>query len=119
MLMAHFEIFHNPRCSKSRQTLERLRSAGVEQVVVEYLVAPPSKKRLQEILKLLGLDDPRQLMRTQEPIYAELGLARVTANEKLLDAMVEHPILIERPIVIKDGKHAVVGRPPENVDALL
>ena len=117
--MARFEIFHNPRCGKSRQTLARLTDAGIEPTVVEYLTAPPTKARLQEILKLLGFDDPRQLMRTKEPIYAELGLAKVADPQKLLAAMVAHPILIERPIVIKDGKRAVLGRPPENVDALI
>jgi len=117
--MARFEIFHNPRCGKSRQTLARLTAAGITPVVVEYLVEPPTAKRLQEIVKLLGFDDPRQLMRTKEPVYAELGLARVTDSKQLLAAMVANPILIERPIVIKDGKRAVLGRPPENVDGLL
>ncbi len=117
--MARFEILHNPRCGKSRQTLARLTDAGIAPVVVEYLTAPPTKARLQEILKLLGFDDPRQLMRTKEPVYAELGLAKVTDPQKLLAAMVAHPILIERPIVIKDGKRAVLGRPPENVDSLI
>lgn len=117
--MARFEIFHNPRCGKSRQTLARLIDAGITPVVIEYLVEPPTAKRLQEIVKLLGFDDPRQLMRTKEPVYAELGLARVADSKQLLAAMVANPILIERPIVIKDGKRAVLGRPPENVDALL
>jgi arsenate reductase len=117
--MARFEILHNPRCGKSRQTLARLTDAGVQPVVVEYLQDPPTKKRLREILKLLGFDDPRQLMRTKEPVYASLGLARVSDPDALLAAMIANPILIERPIVIKDGKRAVLGRPPENVDALL
>lgn len=117
--MARFEIYHNPRCLKSRQTLERLRAAGIEPRVIEYLAHPPTKPRLKEILKLLGRGDPRALMRTAEPVYAELGLVRVTDPEALLDAMVAHPILIERPIVVKDGARAVVGRPPANVDALL
>lgn len=118
-VMGRFEIFHNPRCGKSRETLARLTDSGVEPVVVEYLAHPPTKKRLKEVLKLLGFTDPRQLMRTKEPVYASLGLARVTAADALLDAMVANPILIERPIVIKDEKRAVLGRPPENVDALL
>ena len=117
--MARFEILHNPRCGKSRQTLARLTDAGVEPTIVEYLAHPPTAARLREILTLLGFDDPRALMRTKEPIYAELGLAKVTDPKKLVAAMVAHPILIERPIVIKDGKRAVLGRPPENVDALL
>lgn len=117
--MARFEIFHNPRCGKSRQTLARLEAGGVTPTIVEYLQTPPTKQRLRELLKLLGFTDARQLMRTKEPVYAELGLARVTGQDALLDAMVAHPILIERPIVVKDGKRAVLGRPPENVDALL
>jgi arsenate reductase (glutaredoxin) len=117
--MARFEIFHNPRCGKSRQTLARLTDAGVTPTIIEYLTDPPTKKRLRELLKLLGFADPRQLMRTKEPVYASLGLARVTDADALLDAMVANPILIERPIVVKDGTRAVLGRPPENVDALL
>ena len=117
--MARFEIFHNPRCGKSRQTLARLTDAGITPVVVEYLTAPPPAARLREILTLLGFDDPRQLMRTKEPIYAELGLARVTDPQQLFAAMAAHPILIERPIVIKDGKRAVLGRPPEQIDSII
>lgn len=117
--MARYEILHNPRCSKSRETLARLTAAGVTPTVVEYLRDPPTAPRLQEILQLLGYDDPRALMRTKEPVYAELGLAKVTDPKKLVAAMVAHPILIERPIVIKDGRRAVIGRPPENVDRLL
>jgi len=116
---ARFEILHNPRCSKSRATLQRLADAGIEPVVTEYLTAPPSPARLRTILALLGLDDPRALMRTAEPAYATLGLAAVTDPEALLDAMARHPILIERPIVIRDEARAVIGRPPANVDALL
>ena len=117
--MARYEIFHNPRCTKSRETLARLTAAGVTPTVVEYLKDPPTAARLHEILKLLGFDDPRALMRTKEPIYAELGLAKVSDPKKLVAAMAAHPVLIERPIVVKDGTRAVLGRPPENVDALL
>jgi arsenate reductase len=116
---ARFEILHNPRCSKSRATLQRLRDAGIEPTVTEYLTTPPSADRLRTLLRLLGLDDPRQLMRTSEAVYGELGLGRVTAPAALIDAMVAHPILIERPIVVRDDGRAVLGRPPENVDALL
>ena len=119
MAKASWEIFHNPRCSKSRQTLQRLEDAGITPTIVAYLESPPTKKRLKEVLALLGLDDPRALIRTGEPIYKELRLADETSKEKLLDAMVAHPVLIERPIVIRDGKAAVIGRPPENVDRLL
>jgi len=117
--MSSFEIFHNPRCSKSRETLQRLRDAGVEPVVTPYLDQPPTRPRLEELLRLLGLDDPRAIMRTGEPIYAELGLAATTDHGALLDAIVAHPILLERPIVVRDGRRAVIGRPPGNVDALL
>jgi arsenate reductase len=117
--VARFEILHNPRCSKSRQALQRLHDAGVEPVVVDYLAAPPSRARLERILRLLGIDDPRAIMRTGEAIYHELDLAHVTDRARLLAALTAHPILIERPIVIRDGARAVVGRPPERVDELL
>lgn len=117
--MAKFEIWHNPRCGKSRTTLERLTAAGVTPTVVEYLKTPPTQARIQAVLGLLGFDDPRQLMRTGEPVYKELGLASVTAKAALVDAMAANPILIERPVVIKDDEKAVLGRPPENVDKLL
>lgn len=117
--MAKFEIWHNPRCGKSRTTLERLTRAGVTPTVIEYLKNPPTKARIQAVLGLLGFDDPRALMRTGEPVYKELGLAKVTAKAALIEAMAANPILIERPVVIKDEKKAVLGRPPENVDALL
>ncbi|MFN7954435.1 MAG: arsenate reductase (glutaredoxin) [bacterium] len=117
--MAKFEIWHNPRCGKSRTTLERLAKAGVTPNVIEYLKNPPTKTRIQRVLALLGFDDPRALMRTGEPIYKELGLAKVTGKAALIEAMAANPILIERPVVIKDDKQAVLGRPPENVDQLL
>jgi len=107
-------IFHNPRCSKSRQTLQLLQENGVEPEVVEYLKTPPSKARLKQILKMLGLK-PRQLMRRNEAEYKELGLADESLSlEQLTDAMLATPKLIERPIVI-NGDKAVIGRPPENV----
>ena len=116
--MVPFEILRNPRCSKSRATLQRLRDAGVEPVVIEYLQHPPTRERLAEILALLGLEDPRALMRKGEAIYAELGLGQVSDRDRLLDAMVEHPILIERPILVR-GRRAVVGRPLERILELL
>jgi arsenate reductase (glutaredoxin) len=117
--MARFEIWHNPRCSKSRQTLARLEAAGVAPEIVLYLEKAPTKKRLEEVVTLLGLEDPRGLMRTKEAVYRDLGLADETRAAALIDAMAEHPVLIERPVVIRDGERAVLGRPPENVDALL
>jgi len=115
--MAEVTIYHNPRCSKSRQTLALLAESGVAANVVEYLKTPPDAKTLDELLHKLGLE-PRELMRTKEDEYAALGLAAVTDRAQLLQAMVEHPILIERPIVVK-GSQARLGRPPEQVLALL
>jgi arsenate reductase len=112
------EIYHNPRCSKSRQTLELLQAQGVEPEVVEYLKTPPDKATLKRILDMLGLE-PRQLMRTKEEEYKAQGLddPKLT-REQLIDAMIATPKLIERPIVIKDGK-AAIGRPPEKILEIL
>lgn len=111
-------IFHNPRCSKSRQTLQLLQENGVEPEVVEYLKTPPTKTRLKQILKILGLK-PRDLMRRNEAEYKELGLADESlTQEQLIDAMLVTPKLIERPIVI-NGDKAAIGRPPENVLEIL
>lgn len=115
-------IYHNPRCSKSRSTLELLRGRGIEPRIVEYLANPPDAKRLRTLLKLLGLT-PRQLMRKGEAVYKEKGLGDPTLDDAaLIEAMVENPILIERPIVVvKDaaGERAALGRPPENVLEIL
>ena len=108
------EIFHNPRCSKSRQTLALLEENGVEPVIVEYLSSPPTKERLVETLKLLDME-PRDLMRKGEAEYKENNLADPSlSDDVLLQAMVDHPKLIERPIVFANGK-ARIGRPPESV----
>ena len=115
--MANVTIWHNPRCSKSRNAVALLEEQGVEAEVVKYLDTPPTKEELKEILKMLGLS-ARELMRTKETIYKELGLKDVEDEEALIDAMVEHPKLIERPIVIKDGK-AAIGRPIENIVELI
>ncbi len=111
-------IYHNPRCSKSRETLQLLQAQGVELEVVEYLKVPPSKGQLKQLLKMLGLQ-PRELMRQQEPEYGALGLDDPTlSREQLVEAMVAYPKLIERPIVVK-GDKAVIGRPPQQVLAIL
>lgn len=112
-------IYHNPRCSKSRAALERIRAAGAEHRVVEYLKTPPTVEELDQVLRLLGVE-PAQVTRTHEDVWAELGLDRTPppTREAWLKVLVEHPILIERPIVT-DGARAVIGRPPENVEALL
>lgn len=111
-------IYHNPRCSKSRQTLTLLRERGVEPTVVEYLKTPPSPEELDRLLNLLGLE-PRELMRRKEAEYRELGLDDAAlSREQLLRAMHEHPRLIERPIVVR-GERAALGRPPEQVLSIL
>ena len=107
-------IYHNPRCSKSRQTLELLRDKGIEPDIVEYLKTPPSAAELGEILGKLGME-PRDLMRRKEAPYKELNLADPgKSRDALIAAMVENPVLIERPIVLNKGK-AALGRPPEDV----
>ena len=107
-------IYHNPRCSKSRQTLQLLQEKGIEPDVIEYLKTPPDKATLKKILQQLGLT-PRQLMRTREKEYRELGLDDpALSDEELIDAMIAHPKLIERPIVVTD-KGVALGRPPESV----
>ena len=116
--MPKVTIYHNPRCSKSRQTLELIRGKGIEPEVIEYLKTPPSAIELKRILTLLDLK-PRDLLRKNEPEYRTAGLdADDLSDNAIVQAMVSHPRLIERPIVLKDGK-AVVGRPPENVKKIL
>lgn len=116
--MGSTTIYHNPRCSKSRATLALLHEHGVEPTVVQYLTNPPDAAELDRLLRLLGLE-PRDLMRRQEPEYADLGLdAAQLTREQLIAAMVAHPKLIERPIVVHDGR-AALGRPPERVLDLL
>lgn len=107
-------MYHNPRCSKSRRTLELLNERGIDAEVVEYLQSPPDAHMLEHILDLLGME-PRELMRTGEPEYRELGLDDPSLDRQaLIAAMVEHPRLIERPIVVT-GDKAALGRPPEQV----
>ncbi len=107
-------IYHNPRCSKSRQTLELLNAEGIDPEIIEYLNTPPDKATLKKILKLLGFA-PRDLMRKNESAYKEAGLNDDSiSDDELIDAMIKTPILIERPIVLANGK-AKIGRPPESV----
>lgn len=111
-------IYHNPRCSKSRETLQLLLARGIEPQVVEYLKEPPSKSRLKQLLKMLNME-PRQLMRKQEPEYEALGLDDSSlTREQLVEAMVAYPKLIERPILV-NGDRAAIGRPPEQVLEIL
>lgn len=107
-------IFHNPRCSKSNQTLKLLRDRGIEPDIIEYLSAPPSAEQLKEILDLLAMP-PRDLMRKRESPFNDLGLADASLDRNILvQAMADNPILIQRPIVLSNGK-AAIGRPPENI----
>jgi arsenate reductase len=112
--MPDITIWHNPRCSKSRQTLELIRARGIEPTIVEYLKTPPTAAQIGEALDALGLE-PRELMRRKETVYKELRLDDPSLTRaELLTAMSDNPILIERPVVFR-GKLARVGRPPDNV----
>lgn len=115
--MQNVKIWHNPRCSKSRNAAALLEEKGVEAEVVKYLETPPTKEEIKEVLKMLGIT-ARALMRTKEDVYKALDLKNEGDEEKLIEAMVKNPKLIERPIVIKDGK-AAIGRPIENIIKLL
>jgi len=111
-------IYHNPRCSKSRETLALLEGKGIEPNIVKYLESPPTAAELKQVLKKLGMK-PRDIMRTAEARYAELGLKdKELKDDELIALMVANPILIERPIVVNGGK-AAVGRPPEAVLKIL
>jgi len=111
-------IYHNPRCSKSRQTLQLLADQGINFKVVEYLKSPPGRKELQNILTLLGMR-PRELLRKGEPIYKTLKLDNMKlTDQQIIETMVGNPVLIERPIVVT-GMRAAIGRPPEQVLAIL
>ena len=111
-------IYHNPRCSKSRQTLQLLQERGIEPEVIKYLETPPSEAELREILRKLGMK-PRELMRRKEAEYKASGADDPNlSDDELIALMVKHPKLIERPIVVHDGKVAL-GRPPEQVLEIL
>ena len=116
--MPEVTIYHNPRCGTSRKTLELIRKKGIEPKVIEYLKTPPTEMELDEILKLLAMA-PRELMRGKEKEYATHRLDNPKLGRaELIAAMVKHPILIQRPIVLSKGR-AVLGRPPENVEKIL
>ncbi|MCE2440619.1 MAG: arsenate reductase (glutaredoxin) [Candidatus Latescibacteria bacterium] len=116
--MSEVVIYHNPRCSKSRQTLNLLRDRGIEPRIVEYLKTPPDEQTLSGILQMLGIR-PVDLVRTKEDEFGALGLHEKRDDPRaLIRAMTSHPILIERPIVI-NGNRARLGRPPENVLEIL
>lgn len=116
--MTEIKIYHNPRCSKSRQTLQLLQDNNITPEIILYLESPPTKNDLKNLLKKLGIS-ARELLRTSEQAYKEAGLsdASLTGNQ-LLEAMIKEPKLIQRPIVVA-GDNAVLGRPPENVLELI
>lgn len=107
--MNHVTIWHNPRCSKSREALSILEDSGCEMNVVKYLETTPTKDEITTALTMLGMN-PRELMRTKEDIYKELDLKNEDDYDKLVDAMVENPKLIERPVIFKENQ-AIIGRP--------
>lgn len=111
-------IYHNPRCSKSRQTLALLQERGIEPEIIEYLKTPPDAATLKQILSLLGMT-PRELMRIKEAVYKEKGLDDPgLSDDELIAAMVNDPVLMERPVVLAAGR-AALGRPPEKVLEIL
>ena len=110
--------YHNPRCGKSRQTLQLLQDHDIEVEVIEYLKTPPTAEELNQLLLMLAMQ-PRELMRKNELPYKDLGLSNIELDRNaLIKAMIDHPILIERPIVVVSDK-AVIGRPPETILTLL
>ncbi len=110
-------VYFNPACSNCRTAQGLLVERGVDADYVRYLEQAPSREELERVLRLLGTDDPRDMIRTKEPEYAELGLESA-GRDQLLDAMAAHPVLIQRPIVIR-GDRAVIARPPERLLELL
>ncbi|MEO9947337.1 MAG: arsenate reductase (glutaredoxin) [Paraglaciecola sp.] len=112
--MSELIILHNPRCSKSRQTLQLLQDKGYTPEVIEYLKTPIDKMQIANIIELLGFSSARQLMRKGEDAYKEQKLAKEENETALIQAMINTPKLIERPIVLANGK-AAIGRPPESV----
>ena len=112
------KIYHNPRCSKSRETLALIRENGIEPEIIEYLKTPPDRDTLAGLLGLLQLK-PSELLRRNEPAYKQAGLdCEGVEDAGIIAAMLAHPILVERPIVVANGR-AVIGRPPENVLGLI
>lgn len=116
--MSKIKIWHNPRCSKSRDSFKLLEERELDVEVINYLENIPTKEELKEILTMLGMESAQELMRTKEAIYKELNLKDETSEDSLLEAMVANPKLIERPIVVR-GDRAVIGRPIERVIELL
>lgn len=111
------KIYHNPRCRKSRETLQRIEEAGKSPDIIKYLETPPTEEELEGLLRKLNLRAPK-LIRKGEKVYKEQFKGQDLSEKEWIKVMAEHPKLIERPIVV-DGERAIIGRPPENVDALL
>jgi arsenate reductase len=112
--MANFTLFHNPRCSKSRQALEYLNQTGIEVDIREYLKVPLSLEEIQTLFKALQFDNAMDMIRTKEKEFKEAGLSKNASNQDILAAIADHPKLLERPI-ISDNKNAAIGRPLENI----
>jgi arsenate reductase len=110
-------LYHNPRCTKSRETLALLEAKGVSPEIVLYLENPPTAREVEEIIDLLGIE-PHALLRTREPAYRALGLSPQASRKEVADAIAREPILLERPVVIA-GRSARIGRPPERVLEIL
>ena len=115
--MSDLTIYHNPACSKSRETLALIKASGHEPRIIEYLKTPPSAAELGAIVRKLGIK-PLELVRRNEQIFKDKYAGRNLSDEEWIRAMIEHPILMQRPIVVR-GEAAVIGRPPENVKPLL
>ena len=113
--MSQVTIYHNPRCSKSRQTLDLIRRCGIEPEIVTYLTDPPTESRLDSLLQAMG-KEPLEVLRSKEALFKELGLSTKDprSRNEWIKLMVTHPKLLERPIVVA-GNRVVLGRPPENV----
>ena len=118
VLTLNLKIFHNPKCSKSRETLALLKSRGLEPQICEYLLNPPTALELREVLEMLAMQ-PRDLLRKKETAFRDYSLDDETlSDEVLIKVMIDNPILIERPIVVSNGR-AAIGRPPEHVLEIL
>lgn len=111
------KIYHNPRCQKSRETLQLIQEKGQKPEIIEYLKTPPSKAELTKLIKMLGVK-PLDMIRKGEDDYKARYKGKTLSDEEWIEAMIAHPKLIERPIVV-DGKRAILGRPPENVLELM
>lgn len=116
--MSSLTIYHNPKCTKSRQTLQLLQDQGEDPEIIQYLDTPPDVKTLRTLVKKLGLERAHDLVRTKEKEYREAGLSKDSDDDTVLKAIAEYPKLLERPVVVR-GDQAVIGRPPENALELI